>query len=380
MKRILIMLCLAGALPAAAQDYTLYTNQSNSGTTWYLEVKAQRNNAANTARYVNTTIKLQFSSNSGLDFNNSNPANASSGWTDLTNGNYLNATISKTNQGGVWKILINYNGAPGSWADCVDWPASNTLKIVRISMPIYNTSAPSGVSWDALCNSTSAYVMNSGNNQEGNERCSMSVFNFTAPDGGFGLPVELVSFTAALRNEAVCLRWKTATEVNNYGFEIQRKFRSAEAWQRLDFVPGGGTVNDPRSYEYFDRPADLLRENGRLERIDYRLRQIDRDGRSEFSNTVSVSVVLPSEAELDQNFPNPFQGGTTVSYRLPADRYCRVLLYDAFGRMIRILSEGFRDKGFHAVAMKRGELPPGTYFYTLETGGDRLVRSMTIIQ
>ena len=78
--------------------------------------------------------------------------------------------------------------------------------------------------------------------------------------------MELVAFSGQLIDRSVVLRWETATESNNHGFEIQKR-RGAE-WAALGFVAGQGTSNVPMHYEYVDASPDPTNT--------YRLRQIDR--------------------------------------------------------------------------------------------------------
>jgi hypothetical protein len=108
------------------------------------------------------------------------------------------------------------------------------------------------------------------------------------------LPVELSSFTISTEKSSVSLKWHTATEVNNYGFDIERK--STSSWSKVAFVEGHGTTNAPQSYSYADNSA-----SGKLV---YRLKQIDRDGKFEYSKEVEATVVAaPSVFSLSQNYP-----------------------------------------------------------------------------
>jgi|WetSurMetagenome_2_1015567.scaffolds.fasta_scaffold1544782_1 hypothetical protein len=69
------------------------------------------------------------------------------------------------------------------------------------------------------------------------------------------LPVELASFTASANRLNAQLSWSTATEKNNYGFEIER--RSVEnadaAWAKVGFVKGSGTSNSPHQFGFVDK-------------------------------------------------------------------------------------------------------------------------------
>ncbi len=70
------------------------------------------------------------------------------------------------------------------------------------------------------------------------------------------LPVELSSFTSLVQNTNVLLKWTTASETNNSGFEIERsevKGQTSDDWSNIGFVNGNGTTNTPVNYEFTDR-------------------------------------------------------------------------------------------------------------------------------
>jgi len=66
-------------------------------------------------------------------------------------------------------------------------------------------------------------------------------------------PVELVSFTGSISNGNVLLCWVTATEVNNYGWEIQRNFEEDSFFETIGFVEGSGNTNSPKNYVFNDK-------------------------------------------------------------------------------------------------------------------------------
>ena len=109
------------------------------------------------------------------------------------------------------------------------------------------------------------------------------------------LPVELTSFTAQAENQKVILKWTTATELNNNGFEIQRKVAESD-FATIGFVRGEGTTTNQREYSYIDK--DLV--DGKYF---YRLKQVDYNGSYEYSNVIEVDVRSLNEYALEQNYP-----------------------------------------------------------------------------
>ena len=72
------------------------------------------------------------------------------------------------------------------------------------------------------------------------------------------LPVELTSFSASVNTNNVSINWKTATEVNNNGFEVQRKVGDQKSevrgqWEKIGFVQGHGNSNSPKEYSFTDK-------------------------------------------------------------------------------------------------------------------------------
>ena len=107
------------------------------------------------------------------------------------------------------------------------------------------------------------------------------------------LPVELTSFNVALDNNLVQLNWETSTEVNNYGFEIQKSVVK-EDWSKIGFVEGHGNSNSPKYYTYTDKSVESSGE------YSYRLKQVDIDGTFEYSDIVEVNIEAPNKFELSR--------------------------------------------------------------------------------
>ncbi|MDW7682002.1 MAG: hypothetical protein SCK70_15675, partial [bacterium] len=147
------------------------------------------------------------------------------------------------------------------------------------------------------------------------------------------VPVELVSFGAEFVGTGVKLNWTTATESNNYGFEVQRKISSAENWEALGFVKGHGTTATPQRYEFFDE--DVV-EGGCW----YRLKQIDYDGTFDYSQPIEIFISKARTFALSQNYPNPFNPETVISYEIPEKmegELVELVVFNVLGEEIRRL-------------------------------------------
>jgi len=197
-------------------------------------------------------------------------------------------------------------------------------------------------------------------------------------DGG-ALPVQLIAFTAKLKNRIVELNWQTVTEKSNYGFDIERRRGSASdvflPWEKIGFVAGNGTVNTPQFYAYCDdfptNAATVL----------YRLKQIDRDGSSAYSDEVEVSTSIQG-FQLAQNYPNPFCGSTTITFTLPRAGDVTLKVYDVMGNEILTLVKDYREAGMYNIRLNTAQidLKPGLYTYQLRTGTNVQSRTMMYIK
>lgn len=186
------------------------------------------------------------------------------------------------------------------------------------------------------------------------------------------VPVELTSFTAEVSGNSVTLNWKTATETNNRGFAVQRK-TSNSGWTNISFVNGNGTSTQSHEYSY----ADNNLETGKYS---YRLKQVDMDGSSEFSNVVDADVEAPAKFELAQNYPNPFNPTTKIDFSVPSNSNVKLTVYNVLGQQIAILANGFMKSGNHTVDFNAAGLNSGLYFYKLESNGVSLVKKMMLVK
>ncbi len=189
------------------------------------------------------------------------------------------------------------------------------------------------------------------------------------------LPVELTSFNAYLKAQSVELRWKTATETNNYGFAIERSVDGTE-WTEISFVAGAGNSSTPRSYHFSD-----VRVPQSAGTISYRLRQIDRDGSTEYSPVVMVAVANASRIGITDAFPNPFNPSTTVSYTVGNEGPVRLELMDVTGRSVQtVVSEQHMPAGSHSVMLNAAQLPSGRYFLVLSSSDQRSVHPVILMK
>ena len=193
------------------------------------------------------------------------------------------------------------------------------------------------------------------------------------------VPVELTSFTAAADGNEVHISWTTQTELNNSGFEIYRLTHGTD-WKKITFIPGYGSSTEPKDYFYTDRDV----KNGNYF---YQLKQIDYNGRYEFSDVISVDVTTPVEYSLEQNFPNPFNPTTVIRYQLPVAGNVTLKVYDVLGNEVATLVDEEKPAGIYEVEFSShsgspgiSDLKSGIYFYELRTEKYVSVKKMILIK
>ena len=192
------------------------------------------------------------------------------------------------------------------------------------------------------------------------------------------LPVELTSFTAELTGDILQLRWTTATEVNNYGFEIERKviYSTGEGeWGTVGFVNGNGNSSSPSSYQFeyqlYNNPALTIL---------FRLKQIDFDGSFVYSPETSVRISNPKNYFLYQNYPNPFNPSTVIGYRIPEKSFVNLTVYDVLGNEISILVNETKEPGSYEVNFDASGLSSGIYIYKITAGSFQENKKMILLR
>ncbi len=238
----------------------------------------------------------------------------------------------------------------------------------------------------SYCQTTSTITYDAGTNIDvsgGSDICADNIIiNGTFSGGGTictgPLPVTLSSFDVRVTNNNVKLIWVTEIEINNSGFDLERKTvtpGTANVWQKITFIPGSGTTNSPRIYTYQDNklPAKTYK---------YRLKQIDYNGNFEYYNLNNdVVISKPGSFSLSQNYPNPSNPKSKIDFQMPFDGKVSVKVYDIAGREMVTLVDGFKTADFYTVEFDGTNIASGVYFYRIIAEGDgrKIVKTMKMV-
>jgi hypothetical protein len=177
------------------------------------------------------------------------------------------------------------------------------------------------------------------------------------------LPVELASFSSLVNGRDVKMKWVTVSELNNTGFDIERKSLN-DVWTKIGFAAGNGTVNTLTEYNFEDK-------NLQTGKYSYRLKQIDYNGNYEYHNLTNlVDIGTPSKFNLLQNYPNPFNPVTQINFEIPVDAMVNITVFDMSGREVKTLVNEMRTAGFYTVQFNASGISSGLYFYRITTNGN----------
>lgn len=187
------------------------------------------------------------------------------------------------------------------------------------------------------------------------------------------LPVTLSLFTASNEKNNVKLYWKTENELNNAGFQLQRRTEGSE-WNYVTFVQGSGTTNEPVEYNYTD--TKLLPD-----KYYYRLKQTDYNGNYEyFDLALPVIISKPNEYKLSQSYPNPSNPKCNIDYQVPENINVNISVYDLLGKLVAVLINAKKDAGIYTIEFDGTNLSSGTYIYCFTAGQYKEVKKLILVK
>ncbi|MDP2207556.1 MAG: T9SS type A sorting domain-containing protein [Bacteroidota bacterium] len=316
----------------------------------------------------------------------------------------------------VFTVLADYqnltNGGNG-WLRIMEFsPASNQIQIKTYSPTLdqYNTASSSQFNLTYSMQDTNYHLIDtkssilSGSSVSttwtGLERLTQYQWYVTINDGDstttgpvwsfitedIPVPIQLASLTASIEQNSndVLIQWSTISEINNYGFYVQRRSDNQPSFTDVEnsFTQGNGTTLEPQSYTFKDNTVVTPGI------YHYRLRQLDNDGLEHFTFSVSINVsmlsvseTVPLEFRLYQNYPNPFNPVTKLNFSLEKSGYTTLKVYNILGQAVRTLFEANAEAGkLYVVNFDASNLPSGLYFYKLQSGNNVEIKKMVLMK
>ena len=362
-KTITAVDCFANHSIALASDGTVYTwGRNNSG---------QLGNGNNTDSNVPVAVDMSGALNG--------------------------KTITAVAGGNSYSIALASDGTVYTWGDNYGGQLGTGLGISNVPVQVNSSGVLSGKTITAIAGGNNhaialgsdgtAYTWGyNASGQLGNGNKTSSSVPVIVDQSSIGaLPVELSSFTANILENKVILNWHTATEINNYGFEILRSAQNnshsesaladEESWEKVGFVAGHGNSNSPKEYSFIDdKTSEVFKNLGGLNAVlKYRLKQIDFDGNFEYSKIITVwtenILSIPTEFRLEQNYPNPFNPTTTIKFGLPEQGFVDLRVYNILGEEVSRLVNQELAAGYHEVNFGTTDISSGMYIYRIDVKG-----------
>ena len=190
---------------------------------------------------------------------------------------------------------------------------------------------------------------------------------------GIAMPVKLTSYFSTVNKNYVNIFWITETEINNSGFDIEKKFSGGD-WQKIGFANGNGTTQSQKKYTF----TDLNQKAGKY---NYRLKQIDYNGNfTYYQLPQDITIIAPVLYTISQNYPNPFNPITKIDFEIPENAKIILSIFDITGRLIATPVNGKKEAGYYSVDFDGSNLSSGVYFYKIEAGKYAAVKKMILLK
>lgn len=204
---------------------------------------------------------------------------------------------------------------------------------------------------------------------------SKKYFSIGASEANNPLPVELLEFKAQAGNKQVYVNWKTATEINNSHFTVERSTNGMD-YQTIDIVTSkaeNGNSNQVLAYEIIDK-------NPLEGKSYYRLKQTDFDGTTEYSDPVHVTLNKSYEESFSV-FPNP-ANGQSFQISLTGTRAfenIELIIFDMYGRKVYATTRTSDDNGnfMQTINIDRN-FRSGMYVVSLHASSEKYAQKLMI--
>jgi hypothetical protein len=195
------------------------------------------------------------------------------------------------------------------------------------------------------------------------------------------VPVELSNFSAMSVDGGIRIEWITQSESENLGFHVLRSEVKDSGYKQItsQLIKGAGNTAKENRYSFIDQNI----EAGNT--YYYKLADVDFNGTVTLHGPINVVAAAPREYVLEQNFPNPFNPSTTISFRLKTSGHVNLTIYNMTGQIVRTLVNEVRKTGIYSILWDGtndagSQVPSGMYIYTLKCSGFTQARKMTFMK
>jgi hypothetical protein len=291
-------------------------------------------------------------------------------WSGAQNADYNALAVSKgTGYAGVTVVFVG-----GTTETGLVVPGTFT-RIGSITIVITDPTKTSQLAWRAIASVTQVLKVTSPGVATGGACDDITNAPSFLSLADAPLPVEMTNCVAVANRLNTTINWTTATETNNFGFDVERKMVTGSDWVKVGFVTGKGTSATPTHYSYVDESVAPGTYN-------YRIKQIDKSGASSYSSEMSVEVGSAARVfSLADNYPNPFNPTTNIEFTLPSNGHVSLKVYNSIGQEVATLFDGEGQAGRYIQAkFDATRLASGIYFARLQYGGKSLMKKMLLVK
>lgn len=331
------------ALPAAfISDFRLNATFGTSGTSIATVLSTSR------SEYLGPNSDVYFYSNTGEllarvrnltahDYGCTQVEldRAGTGASQFWNNNVANYLMNKTfrivpttnNAGGQFEVTLYYSQAEVNGWQTATGQSFNAIQLIKIPSQILNVTPanpqPDGPGTVQIVIPTTGTL---GVHSTLTHTFTNGFSGFGAGLPGGALPIILLDFKGQVRNSSAVLDWKTSSEQNSRGFEVERSYDGTN-FTKIGFVAAAGNSNSERSYQYTDK--DIAQDNNY-----YRLKMVDLDGKFVHSKSI-VLRYEPTGRSVVRVLSNPVQTNLDIEFANIPNSDVMVRLVDINGRVLK---------------------------------------------
>jgi len=367
---LVTMIVLSIQLRVFAQNTAQYTVKNmvqNAANSVSFDVYVKNTNATASWQYTNSSLQIKYTS--GFLGASGTPGGSVTPSSNLPASGLSAAAVFTT----VGLIKVTSMGGLGYAGPTLTAGSSILLYTVTLTSTVTFAGSPGFVYNTPLATASKVFSYNGGSGSAVTIPAD-TLTGFVSLLSNSPLPVELATFTSNNNGRDVNLLWKTVKEINNSGFDIERKSIVDNTWTKIGFVRGSGNTNNTVTYNYTDSKLNAGKYS-------YRLKQIDYNGNYEyFSLNNDVQVGVPVKFDLSQNYPNPFNPVTKIDYQLPGDSRVSIKLYDEVGKEVMTLVNDKQSAGYYTISLNASNLSSGAYFYRITAGSFVMTKKLMIVK
>lgn len=294
--------------------------------------------------------------------------------TAIVNGEWEGATTWDNGLPEEWDIVIIPNGITVTVSG-VNGTTFENINIQVQGMMILDNGQKLRLDCNSLYELTSTGTLRGINGGSKLEVCSDEVFRGGSSDlrgpASFGsnpLPVELINFNVTVNNNVTKLTWSTASETNNASFMVEKSTNGIN-YSTIGEVKGVGNSTTMSSYSFSYKTND----NGV---VYYRLKQVDFDGRYEYSHIISISNTIEINKNNITVYPNPLANNQNINISGINAENILYEIFDVTGKKIK--SDNIVSQNGIFEIINSYDLTAGTYFIKINTESNNIFEKIII--